>query len=199
MDRAEAVALAPACKRATNLRAMVVLLVLVTIPVLVLDQASKHLVESHLRLYQSISVIPHWLDITYTRNPGAAFSLFVNLPPWLRASFLFSLSAVAIVALLILLAYSAELNTSLGLVGANPGRRRRQPDRSRNLRRSHRFHRCALLRAPLSNLQRGGLRDHDRRRLDSGRLPFDAPYRPIGQSSVLPVPRRRICVLQVVK
>lgn len=112
MDRAEAVALAPVCKRATNLRAMLALLVLVTIPVLVLDQASKHLVESHLRLYQSIGVIPHWLDITYTRNPGAAFSLFVNLPPWLRASFLFSLSAVAIVALLILLAYSAELNTT---------------------------------------------------------------------------------------
>lgn len=119
MDRAEAVALPGASKRAANLRVVITVLLLVTLPVLMLDQASKHFVESHLKLYQSVSVIPHWLAITYTRNPGAAFSLFVNLPGWLRASFLFSLSAVAIAALLILLAYSPGLNTtsiSLGLI-----------------------------------------------------------------------------------
>jgi signal peptidase II len=115
MDQAEAMALAPERKR-TGWRTLLTLLFLVTLPVLALDQASKHLVETHLKLYQSISLIPHWLDLTYTRNPGAAFSLFVNLPLWLRASFLFSLSALAIVALIILLAYSAELNiTSLAL------------------------------------------------------------------------------------
>jgi len=116
MDRAEAVALEPGSKRATSLRPLLALLLFVTIPVLVLDQATKHLVQSHMKLYQSIGLIPNWLDITYTRNPGAAFSLFVNLPVWLRASFLFSLSAVAIVALTVLLAYSAELNlTSISL------------------------------------------------------------------------------------
>jgi signal peptidase II len=112
MGQTEAVSLAPECKRAIGVRAMLVLVALVTIPVLALDQASKHLVQSHLRLYQSIGLIQHWLDITYTRNPGAAFSLFVNLPPWFRTAFLFSLSAVAIVALLILLAYSVELSTN---------------------------------------------------------------------------------------
>jgi len=103
MDRAEAVALAPMCKRATNLRAMLALLVLVTLPVLILDQASKHFVSYHLRLYQSIGVIPHWLDITYTLNPGAAFSLFAAMPAWFRSSFLLGLAAGAIVVLVVLL------------------------------------------------------------------------------------------------
>ncbi|HTY55588.1 MAG TPA: signal peptidase II [Candidatus Binataceae bacterium] len=111
MDQAEAMTLAPERKR-TGLRPLLTLVCLVTLPVLALDQASKHLVETRLKLYQSFSLIPHWLDLTYTRNPGAAFSLFVNLPLWLRASFLFSLSALAIVALTILLAYSTELNTT---------------------------------------------------------------------------------------
>jgi len=107
---AEAVTVAPAARRGAGLRITLALVGLITLPVLILDQASKHLVASRMALYQSISLIPHWLDITYTRNPGAAFSLFVNLPAWLRTYFLFSLSAAAIVALLILLAYTAELN-----------------------------------------------------------------------------------------
>lgn len=43
-------------------------------------QDIKAYVSSHPRLYQSVSVIPHWFLITYTLNPGAAFSLFANLP-----------------------------------------------------------------------------------------------------------------------
>jgi signal peptidase II len=116
MDQAEAVTVTPEDRRSAGLRVMLALVGLITLPVLILDQATKHLVAQRMALYQSISLIPHWLDITYTRNPGAAFSLFVNLPPWLRSYFLFSLSAVAIVALLLLLAYTAELNlTSVAL------------------------------------------------------------------------------------
>lgn len=112
VDETQVAVLPASWKGTINLRVMLSLLALVTVPVLALDQASKFYVQAHLRLYESIGVIPNWLDITYTRNPGAAFSLFVNLPGWFRTSFLFALSAVAIVVLLILLARSANLNTN---------------------------------------------------------------------------------------
>ena len=51
---------------------------LITAPVLLLDQASKLFVRSHMMLYESIAIIHNWFDITYTLNPGAAFSLFVR-------------------------------------------------------------------------------------------------------------------------
>ncbi len=112
VDQIQAAVFPGSCKHITNVRAMLALLAIVTVPVLVLDQAIKFYVQAHMRLYQSIAVIPNWLDITYTRNPGAAFSLFVNLPGWFRTSFLFALSAVAIMVLLVLLARRAELNAN---------------------------------------------------------------------------------------
>lgn len=78
----------------------------VTIPVVALDQWSKLYVRAHMQLYQNIVLIPNFLDLTYALNPGAAFSLFVNLPPKLRLGFLFALSAAAIVVILVLLARS---------------------------------------------------------------------------------------------
>jgi signal peptidase II len=88
---------------------------LVTIPLLVLDQASKLYVRSHMTLYESIPIIRNFVDITYTRNAGAAFSMFTNLPPWFRGAFLFSLSIAAIVALLVLLTKSDRFTpTSIG-------------------------------------------------------------------------------------
>ncbi len=112
VDQTQTAALPVSCKYVANLRVMMALLALVTVPVLALDQASKFYVKTNMRLYQSIAVIPNWFNITYTRNPGAAFSLFVNLPGWFRTSFLFTLSAVAIVVLLVLLARSAKPNTN---------------------------------------------------------------------------------------
>src|SRR5713226_489408 len=79
------------------------LMALITIPVLVLDQLSKSYVRSHLTLYETIPIVPRWFDIPYTLNPGAAFSTFVNAPPWFRSAFLFALSAIAIVVLVFLL------------------------------------------------------------------------------------------------
>lgn len=87
----------------SHLHTLWLMLAGVTIPVLILDQASKLYVASHLRLHQMIALVPHILDITYTLNPGAAFSLFVNLPPGLRVGILFAISALAVVILTILL------------------------------------------------------------------------------------------------
>ncbi len=86
------------------------MLVTVSAPVLILDQASKLYVASHLRLYQSIPVVPHLLDLTYTLNPGAAFSLFANLPGQVRAGFLFTITVIAIVVLVVLLGQARELS-----------------------------------------------------------------------------------------
>lgn len=115
-DEVHAVVLPAARKTTAKLRGLTAILGLVTLPVLALDQASKLYVQAHLQLYQSITLVPHWLNVTYTRNPGAAFSLFVNLPGWFRTAFLFALSLTAIVVLLYLLARDAKLSgTSVAL------------------------------------------------------------------------------------
>jgi signal peptidase II len=100
----EASAPASESRRPSRVRTMWLMLAAVTAPVLILDQASKFYVAAHLSLYQSIPIIQHFLDITYTRNPGAAFSLFANLPAQVRESFLFMITAIALVVLIVLMA-----------------------------------------------------------------------------------------------
>jgi signal peptidase II len=96
-------------------RAFAILVGLVAVPVVIIDQLSKLYVSSHMALYQSIPVIPHWFDITYTQNAGAAFSLFATLPPVARVTILATLAAAAIVVLLVLLARSPRI--TLGSFG----------------------------------------------------------------------------------
>jgi signal peptidase II len=94
-------------------------LLLITLPLLALDQLTKALVRSHLHLSDDIVLIPHWLDITYALNPGAAFSLLTNAPPWVHHWFLIGLSAGAIVVLLVLLWQNPRLgliNSALALI-----------------------------------------------------------------------------------
>lgn len=73
------------------------------LPVLLLDQWTKLYVRRHFALYHSLPLIPNWFDLTYTANPGAAFSLFANLPPWLRTAFLCATATVAAIIVLVLL------------------------------------------------------------------------------------------------
>jgi signal peptidase II len=80
-----------------------VLIALVTMPVLALDQLSKLYISSHFRLYETVPLVPNWLDVTYTLNPGAAFSLFATMPPGFRSVFFIVLSIVAIIVLAVLL------------------------------------------------------------------------------------------------
>jgi signal peptidase II len=101
-----------------------VLVLGITLPVLVLDQLTKVYIASHLVLHQDIVVIPNFLDITYTLNPGAAFSLFAHMPAWFRSSFLLALAAAAIVVLLILLVRDPRLSltsVALALILAGAG------------------------------------------------------------------------------
>ncbi len=78
-------------------------LALVTAPVLAFDQWSKLYVRAHFHLYESRPIVPHWLDLTYTLNPGAAFSLFATMGPGFRHIFFIALSIIATVVLVTLM------------------------------------------------------------------------------------------------
>lgn len=118
MSEAQAVAASPADPAQLRSRstALFVLLGLVAAPVLMLDQATKIYVSTRMGLFHSIPVVPNWFDITYTRNPGAAFSVFASSPEWFRAAVLVTLSIGAIVALAVLIVRGAELSmTTFGM------------------------------------------------------------------------------------
>src|SRR5216684_2683809 len=78
----------------------------ITIPIIVLDQLTKLFVQAHMALYESISIIPNYLDITYALNPGAAFSMLAEAPAWVRKLFLISMACTAIVVLLVMIVRS---------------------------------------------------------------------------------------------
>lgn len=99
-----------------NWRAFTILVGLLALPLIAIDQLSKHYISTHMMLYESIPVIPNWFDITYTQNPGAAFSMFANVSPQFRGVFLFVLASAAIVVLLVLLAETRKITlTSIAL------------------------------------------------------------------------------------
>ncbi|HUI41038.1 MAG TPA: signal peptidase II [Terriglobia bacterium] len=51
-----------------------------------LDQVTKGMVERRIPLYDVVPVIPHFFNLTHTKNPGAAFGLFADSPaPWKTA------------------------------------------------------------------------------------------------------------------
>ncbi len=91
-------------------RPFLLLIGAITIPIVVLDQATKLFVKAHMALYESIALIPNYLDITYTLNPGAAFSILADAPPWARLAFLLSMSCAAIVVLVVLIARSERVS-----------------------------------------------------------------------------------------
>lgn len=53
---------------------------------LLLDQGTKLTVQGFMELGHSIILIPGWFNLTYVRNPGAAWSLLAGFP-WLLLAF----------------------------------------------------------------------------------------------------------------
>jgi signal peptidase II len=93
-------------------RPFLFLLGAITIPVILLDQATKLFVQAHMALYESIAIIPNYLDITYTLNPGAAFSMLADAPPWLRKMFLLTMACAAIVVLAVMIVRADRISIS---------------------------------------------------------------------------------------
>ncbi len=95
---------ASAVSTTTDWRRFATMLGFVALPVFVLDQLVKLYIIKHLKLFEQIDLVPHWLAITYTLNSGAAFSLFATLAPAVREVMLDGLAAAAVVVLGVLLA-----------------------------------------------------------------------------------------------
>jgi len=71
--------------------------------ILILDQATKYLVEKHVRLYETITIVPGFFNLTHVRNRGAAFGILANVPGiWRSLFFIFvTIVAVAVIGYLI--------------------------------------------------------------------------------------------------
>jgi signal peptidase II len=88
--------------------------------VLLADLATKSAVMSSFSLHESLPVIPGFFDLTYVRNPGAAFGFLAKASPAFRSFFF---SGVAVIAILLILWFlfrekegSLPLTLSLGLI-----------------------------------------------------------------------------------
>jgi signal peptidase II len=84
----------------------------ITIPIIVIDQLTKLFVQAHMALYESIAIIPNYLDITYTLNPGAAFSMLADAPVWVRTMFLLSMACAAIIVRAVMIVRAERVSIS---------------------------------------------------------------------------------------
>jgi signal peptidase II len=68
-----------------------------SVVVILIDQVTKHMVDSTMRLYQTIELAPYF-QLTYMRNQGAAFSFLSTAGGWQRWFFiaLATLSSIVI-------------------------------------------------------------------------------------------------------
>jgi signal peptidase II len=71
-----------------------------TLLVILLDQATKAWITSTMRLYDSFVVIAGFFNITYVRNPGAAFGFLAGASPLFRYIFFLAVTLAAILLIL---------------------------------------------------------------------------------------------------
>lgn len=88
---------------------------LIAAGVFVADQVTKGLVESRIPPFSVVTVIPHFFNLTNTKNPGAAFGLFADSPaPW-KTAFLVVVSALLIATVVTVVWRSRRLDWQAGL------------------------------------------------------------------------------------
>ena len=94
------------------------LLLLLTPPLVIFDQATKYYIDSTFALHQSLTVIENFFNITYVRNKGAAFGILANSS--FRIPFFISITLVALIGIVIYLSKLKPeqklLNTALSLI-----------------------------------------------------------------------------------
>lgn len=84
--------------------------------VITLDQISKLYVAHHFELHESITVIPHFFNLTYVRNTGAAFGLLSKAPESFRIPFFIIIPLVALT--IIVLIFKKTQETQLLMITA---------------------------------------------------------------------------------
>jgi len=67
--------------------------------VALIDQLAKSYIVKSLRLYESTVIIQHFFNLTYTRNPGAAFGLLADQDGTFRSVFFLLISVGALIFL----------------------------------------------------------------------------------------------------
>ncbi|MFP3019367.1 MAG: signal peptidase II [Arsenophonus sp.] len=81
-----------------------------TIIVLILDLSSKQFIIDNFQLYESIPIIPY-LNLTYLKNYGAAFSFLDDKKDWHCWFFVFI--AILICVVLIIMMYHQSINKKI--------------------------------------------------------------------------------------
>lgn len=76
--------------------------------VLVLDQITKYVIRTQVKLHDTITVIPGFFNITHVRNRGAAFGLLSDLPDVWRSAFFIVVTILAVSALVALIVKTQE-------------------------------------------------------------------------------------------
>jgi signal peptidase II len=89
------------------------LVVEVLIAIVVLDQATKLLVDRTMLLHDSIPVIDNFFSLTYIRNTGAAFGILADSHELFRLTFLIAFSLAAIGFILVMLRRLPESEKAL--------------------------------------------------------------------------------------
>jgi signal peptidase II len=87
--------------------------------VLVLDQLTKYLIVTRVRLYSVLTVIPGFFNLTNVRNRGAAFGIFSGAPVIWRSLFFITITivALAVIAMLIRKTHERLLLIAFSLIG----------------------------------------------------------------------------------
>ena len=98
--------------------ALVRLLLAVSLPLYVIDQATKYLVWRYIGLNDSIAVVPRWFDLVHVTNTGAAWGMMHN-SNWFFA--ILSLLAVVVLAVLYRQGAFKELLSLAGFLLLVPG------------------------------------------------------------------------------
>jgi signal peptidase II len=102
------------------LRKKDILFLTITVPVVLLDQATKAWILATLRLHEGFPLIDGFFNIVHVRNPGAAFGFLAGAPPLFRYIFFLAVTVAAIVLILHYLRVSRieepSLVTALALI-----------------------------------------------------------------------------------
>ena len=69
----------------------------VALLVVIADRVSKIAIQHAVSLFDTISVVPGWLRIIHTENPGAAFGVLSEGNAWLRSAVLIGISGLVMV------------------------------------------------------------------------------------------------------
>ncbi|MDP8981261.1 MAG: signal peptidase II [Acidobacteriota bacterium] len=89
--------------------------------VFALDRVTKWLIQTHLSLWEQLTVVPQFFNIVHAENPGVAFGLFANSTGWWRNIALIGISLAVLVYITYTLlarpgAHGAYLRLGLGFV-----------------------------------------------------------------------------------